>query len=67
MLNSKPNPPWCCFGDFNELLEVKEKRGGAQWSHNLMQSFRDVLDECDFVDLGYFRPEFTWHGHRRGK
>ena len=36
MLNSKPNLPWCCFGDFNELLEVKEKSGGAQRSHNFM-------------------------------
>ena len=67
MLNSKPNLPWCCFGDFNELLEVKEKSSGAQRSHNFMQSFRDILDECGFVDLGYSEPEFTWHGHRRGK
>ena len=67
MLNSKPNLPWCCFGDFNELLEVKEKSGGAQRSHNFMQSFRDILDECGFVDLGYSEPEFTWHGRRRGK
>ena len=22
MLSSKPELPWCCFGDFNELLEV---------------------------------------------
>ena len=67
MLNSKPKLPWYCFGDFNELLEAKEKSGGAQRSHNLMQSFRDVLDECSFVDLGYSRPEFTWHGHRHGE
>ena len=39
MLNSKPKLPWCCFGDFNELLEAKEKISGAQRSHNLMQSF----------------------------
>ena len=22
MLSSKPHLPWCCFGDFNELLHV---------------------------------------------
>ena len=22
MLSSKSKLPWCCFGDFNELLEV---------------------------------------------
>nr|POE77108.1 hypothetical protein CFP56_65648 [Quercus suber] len=67
MLNSKPNLLWCCFGDFNELLEVKDKNGGAQWLHNLMQSFCDVPDECSFVDLGYSGPEFTLHGHQRGE
>lgn len=25
MLNSKPKLPWCCFGDFNELLKVRDK------------------------------------------
>ena len=27
MLNSKPKLPWCCFGDFNELLQVEDKKG----------------------------------------
>lgn len=36
MLNSKPKLPWCCFGDFNELLEVVDKSGGVPHSHNLM-------------------------------
>ena len=29
MLSSKLKLPWCCFMDFNELLEVQEKRGGV--------------------------------------
>ena len=28
MLNLKPKLPWSCFGDFNELLKVQDKRGG---------------------------------------
>lgn len=64
MLNSKQKLPWCCFGEFNELLEVKDKNGGAPRAHNQMQFFGDVLDQCGFVDLGYSRPDFTWHGWR---
>jgi len=45
MLSSKPVLPWCCFGDFNELLEVDDKSKGAPRSHNLMQSFYEVLDD----------------------
>ena len=66
MLSSKPKLPWCCFGDFNDLLEVANKKGGAPQSHNLMQSFREVLDDCGFIDLGFLGPEFMWHGKRRG-
>ena len=67
MLNSKPKLPWVCFGDFNELLEVEEKKGGASRAHNQMQMFRDVLGQCGFVDLGYLGPDFTWHGRRRNE
>jgi len=64
MLNSKPKLPWCCFRDFNELLEVKDKKGGAPRPYNQMQMFKDVLDQCGFVDLGYLGPDFMWHGRR---
>ena len=50
MLSTKPKLPWCCFGDFNKLLEVADKKGGAPRSHNLMQSFQEVLDDCGFID-----------------
>ena len=32
-----------------------------------MQNFRDVLDHCGFVDLGFSGPDFTWHDKRRGE
>ena len=28
-----------------------------------MQLFRDVLDECGFIDLGYVGSPFTWQKH----
>lgn len=62
MLNSKPKLLWCFFGDFNELLEIKDKKGGASKAHNQMQMFRDVLDQCGFMDFRYSGPNFTWHG-----
>jgi len=34
--------------------------------HNQMQAFRDVLDTCGFVDLGFTGLEFTWQGNRHG-
>lgn len=62
MLSSKPKLPWSCFGDFNELLEVKGKKGGVPRAHNLMQRIRDILNQCGFVDLGFTGPDYTWYG-----
>lgn len=31
-----------------------------------MHAFREVLDECGFIDLGFVGPEFTWHEHFEG-
>ena len=67
MLRSRSKLPWCCFGDFNELLKVEDKKGGAPQSHSQMQQFRDVLDHCRFADLGFLGPAFTWRGRRRGE
>lgn len=67
MLRSKPHLPWCCVGDFNEILKIEEKRGGRIRPHNQMQAFRDVLDFCGFVDLGFTGPKFTWHSRRHGQ
>ena len=66
MSQTKLHLPWCCMGDFNELLQTKEKRGCRIRSHTQMQAFCDVLDFCGFVDLGFTGLEFTWHGRRHG-
>ena len=48
------------MGDFNEITKQDEKLGGASRPHNQMQLFRDVIDEYNFMDLGYVGPKFTW-------
>ena len=66
MLNLKPHLPWLCIGDFNEILFTDEKRVGKVRPHNQMQAFRDTLDVCGFIDLGYIGSKFTWYGNRHG-
>ena len=45
------------------MVRQKEKLGGATCNQNQMQLFRDVLDECGFMDLGFVGPRFTWSKH----
>ena len=58
--------PWFCYGDFNEILSMNEKTGGTQRSQSQMDSFRQVVNFCDFKYLGYYGPNFTWCNMKEG-
>ena len=62
-LKSRGKGPWLCAGDFNEVTKQSKKFWGRTRQHGQMQAFRDVLDECGFMDLGFVGPMFTWHKH----
>ena len=62
-LNLRPEVPWLCCGGFNKITRQDEKVGGAIRSHNQMQQFRDVIDECGFMDLGFVGLKYTWSRH----
>lgn len=59
-LNSSPKIPWLCNWDFNKITKQDEKLGGATQSHIQMQLFREIINECSFMDLGYVGSKFTW-------
>ena len=59
-LNSKFSPPWLCAGDFNEIVQSSKKLGGSNRSQSHMQLFRNVIDECGFLDLGFVGSPYTW-------
>ena len=63
LLNSSFQLPWLCAGDFNELTRMSEKMGGSNRSQAQMQLFRDVIDGCGFIDLGFVGSHFTWSKH----
>ena len=47
----------------NEITRHEEKRGGVRCENSQMQAFRDVIDKCGFMDLGFIGPNFTWAKH----
>ena len=56
--------PWLCAGDFNEVLWSHEKLGRGPRQENMMKEFREVLDECGLMDLGFRGEKYTWKGKR---
>ena len=58
------NLPWVVAGDFNEPLLNCDKFGGRVISVNNSLLFKDCLDKCNLVDLGFSGPRFTWTNKR---
>ena len=52
--------PWLMMRDFNELLSCNDKLGGNPLNPRRVQMFKECLDSCGIVDLGFHGPKFTW-------
>lgn len=59
------NLPWLIGGDFNEVLEEKEKFGGLLVRNNRIDKFAKCLNHCKLIDLGYQGSHFTWTNKQR--
>ncbi|XP_075669007.1 uncharacterized protein LOC142638831 [Castanea sativa] len=53
------------LGDFNEILCENDKLGGRQMNLNRALDFKSCLDDCNFLDLGFSGPKFTWLNRRQ--
>lgn len=62
-LNAARRRPWLCLGDFNEVLMECEKEGGLPRTQGSMDRFREALEECGLVDLGFEGDPFTWRNN----
>jgi hypothetical protein len=45
--------PWLCIGDFNEVLLREEHVGVNDLCNAQIQAFRDAVDVCELMDLGF--------------
>ena len=44
----------------DEITKTHEKKDGRLRPYIQMKNFRDALDECGLMDLGYVGSKFTW-------
>ena len=58
------NMPWVLAGDFNEPLQEDDKFGGRAVSVNRSLLFKECLDKCSMIDIGFSGPRFTWTNKR---
>jgi len=58
--------PWICAGDFNEILSRDEHLSRRERGEQQIRLFRECLEFCDLVDLGFSGPKFTWNNRQEG-
>ncbi|XP_075668491.1 uncharacterized protein LOC142638352 [Castanea sativa] len=56
--------PWLMLGDFNELLSSQDKFGGNPLITSRVLLFKECLDSCGMVDLGFHGHKYTWVNKR---
>ena len=58
------NMPWVIAGDFNEPLVNDDKFGSRAISVNSFLLFKECLDKCNMIDIGFAGPRYTWTNRR---
>ncbi|WJX55720.1 hypothetical protein P8452_41455 [Trifolium repens] len=53
---------WMLAGDFNDIMCMTEKKGGAPVSIRRCNNFREQVNACQLMDLGSVGAKFTWRG-----
>ena len=59
------NLPWVLAGDFNEPLSEDDKFGGRAMIVSRSLLFKECLDKCNMIDIGFSSPRFTWTNRRK--
>ena len=60
LLKHQYSMPWVMFGDFNEITHSDEKIGWLDRDAKQMEEFRECLNRCELIDLGFTRQNYTW-------
>ncbi|XP_074347403.1 uncharacterized protein LOC141686234 [Apium graveolens] len=59
-LASASTLPWCVLGDFNDLMHNDEKKGRHQHPQNLLDRFRNTIEDCSLIEVDLKGGDFTW-------
>jgi hypothetical protein len=59
---SNMNVPWMVAGDFNDIISLHEKKGGVPASIRKCTKFKERVDACHLIDIGFVGAKYTWRG-----
>ena len=59
-LHNNATTSWMIMGDFNDILVASEKEGGNIGPQQMMQSFRDCVDDFSLQEVYVIGNPFAW-------
>ncbi|XP_025702516.1 uncharacterized protein [Arachis hypogaea] len=62
MIKNGIRGPWLVVGDFNEIADPSEKKGGGRTDVGACKRFKRWIEDCMLIDRGSVGPKFTWRG-----
>jgi hypothetical protein len=66
-LKNESDLPWCVMGDFNEAMWSFEHFSVTPRPEAQMLAFRETLEVCGLVDIGFSGLPFTFDNRRKGR
>lgn len=58
--------PWLIIGDFNALVEQKDKLGGRAVANSSSGGFKHFIESAGLIDMGFKGAAYTWNNRRMG-
>lgn len=57
--------PWCCIGDFNDILRQYEKDGVRRQQRGRIDNFHSFINQVGLMDMDLKGCKFTWMSNPR--
>lgn len=65
-LRGVSDDPWLVCGDFNQTMWQHEHLSRSSRAESQMRAFRDVLEACELMDLGFSGAPYTNNNGQQG-
>lgn len=63
-IGANRSSPWMLTGDFNEVVDPSEKKGGNIRSEESCYEFRHMLNACGLWEIRHSGYQYSWFGMR---
>ncbi|XP_074346861.1 uncharacterized protein LOC141685668 [Apium graveolens] len=64
MLAGVSDLPWVVLGDFNDMVNISDKKGNCAHPQSLLDGFKRTIEECGLIELELTGGSYTWEKSR---